>query len=443
MKIVFIIFLLFIALLILKNKGVKRFIYFLSGICFISMNVVLIPNTPLTAHNVFIVVYVLSLVYHNELKRELKLFPFLKIFIVLLIINLCIGFFDSRLDIVSKIIRSIVNFLNTVFCLFVGYTSIKSLKDWNEILAKTIWIFSIMACYGLITWILQFNPLYDIVNTSFGTVDMWADIQERGYRILSTMNNPIAYGAVMGMAVLYLGTNMSLLRYKYIYVVLILILLNVLFTYSRSSIFGLILGFLVFLITKYGISVKLLKVLIPCTLGIILMYFIVPSVHHVGNLLIDAALTGGQNTSGSNLELKNIQLATSLLYFIQSPFFGNGFRFFQEELASGNLVSYDGSLAGLEGYLFVILVENGIFMLIAMVVFFFQLLHFAFKRRGYGNVACLSMSLIVFFVFFIYITGTYGNVFLYFMIFIGLTIKYLQLYDVFYSNSRLQRRKLY
>lgn len=389
------------------------------------------------------VAYVISLLRHNELKKELKAFPFLGIFVVLLVVNLCIGFFDNRLDIVSKIIRSIVNFLNTVFCLFVGYTSIKSLKDWNEILSKSIWIFVLMGCYGLFTWVLQSNPIYDSVNASFNAVEMWADVQERGYRVLSTMNNPIAYGAVMGMATLYLFANQQNIKRRVFWIVFFLLLLNVLFTYSRSAIAGMLIGFVVFAFLKYRISIKLFVLFIVCSFLVLIAYATIPSIQHVVDLMADVVLTGGQNAQGSNIELKDLQLEVSIFYFLQSPFWGNGFRFFQEELVSGNIASYDGSLAGLEGYLFAILVENGIFMLIAMVTFFIQLLYFTLKRARYNEVACFSASLIVFFMFFIYITGTYGNVFLYFMSFIGLSIKYLQLYDVLYFNSRLQRRKLY
>lgn len=443
MRIVFIIVTLLLAFFIYRNTGVRRFIYFLAGLCFVSMNVVVIPGTPLTSHNIFMVAYVISLLRHNELKKELKAFPFLGIFVVLLVVNLCIGFFDNRLDIVSKIIRSIVNFLNTVFCLFVGYTSIKSLKDWNEILSKSIWIFVLMGCYGLFTWVLQSNPIYDSVNASFNAVEMWADVQERGYRVLSTMNNPIAYGAVMGMATLYLFANQQNIKRRVFWIVFFLLLLNVLFTYSRSAIAGMLIGFVVFAFLKYRISIKLFVLFIVCSFLVLIAYATIPSIQHVVDLMADVVLTGGQNAQGSNIELKDLQLEVSIFYFLQSPFWGNGFRFFQEELVSGNIASYDGSLAGLEGYLFAILVENGIFMLIAMVTFFIQLLYFTLKRARYNEVACFSASLIVFFMFFIYITGTYGNVFLYFMSFIGLSIKYLQLYDVLYFNSRLQRRKLY
>ena len=336
-----------------------------------------------------------------------------------------------------------MNFTSTVLCLFVGYSSLNSLKDWNIIQRKCLPIFALMACYGLFTWVIQYNPLYEIVNTSFEKTEMWAEVQDRGYRVFSSMNNPIAYGAVMGMVTLYLTAGLNSLKTKIVYGILLLVLLNVLFSYSRSAIVGLILGFLVFIFLKYRITVKLLGIILGCVCLTFIAYLNIPSIQSVVDLLIDIALTGGQSASGSNIELKDIQLETSLLYFSKSPFLGNGFRFFQEELLSGNIVSYDGSLAGLEGYLFVMLVENGIFMIVAICIFFIQLLCFVLKRIRYGTVAYLGVAWIVYFLFFIYITGIYGNVFLYYMTFIGLIIKYLQLYDVLYFNSSIQRRSIH
>lgn len=427
MKAILIAITLVIGYVIYRNKGVTRFYYFVLGICLMSMNIVIIPDTPLYSHSLFILSYVASLIHHDEFKLEYKLFPFKTIFIYLLIVNFLIGFLDSRLSIVSQISRAIVNYLTTVFCLFVGYSSLKSTRDWNLICKKCIPIFTIMAIYGLCTWVLQSNPYNDIVHASFGSTDIWKNVQERGYRVYSTMNNPIPYGAVMGLATLYIGTNRSLINNTLIKIIVSLFFVNILFTYSRSAIVGFCIAIVVFFILKNKNPLKLFKITLFTFAILTILYFIIPSIRNVFDLIFDIFLTGGNNVKGSNIELKELQLNTSIKYFLNAPFFGNGFRYFQEELLSGKAVNYDNSLAGLEGYFFVMLVENGIYMILGMVTFFAMLLWYPLKRKSVGYISYLSIAATIFFIFFIYITGIYGNIFIYFMTFIGLSIKYIQI----------------
>ena len=422
MKAILIAITLVIGYIIYRSKGVTRFYYFVLGICLMSMNIVIIPDTPLYSHSLFILSYVASLINHNEFKLEYKRFPFKAIFIYLLIVNFLIGFLDSRLSIISQISRAIVNYLTTVFCLFVGYSSLKSTRDWNLICKKCIPIFTIMAIYGLCTWVLQSNPYNDIVHASFGSTDIWKNVQERGYRVYSTMNNPIPYGAVMGLAALYIGTNRLLIKNSLIKIIVSLFFVNMLFTYSRSAIVGFCIALIVFLILKNKNPLKLFKITLFIFLVLTTLYFIIPSIRNVFDLIFDIFLTGGNNVRGSNIELKSLQLETSIKYFLNAPFFGNGFRYFQEELLSGKVANYDNSLAGLEGYLFVMLVENGIFMILGMITFFAMLIWYPIKRIKVGYVCYLSIALTIFFIFFIYITGTYGNIYVYFMTFIGITI---------------------
>lgn len=429
MKAILIAITLVIGYIIYRSKGVTRFYYFVLGICLMSMNIVIIPDTPLYSHSLFILSYVASLINHNEFKLEYKRFPFKAIFIYLLIVNFLIGFLDSRLSIISQISRAIVNYLTTVFCLFVGYSSLKSTRDWNLICKKCIPIFTIMAIYGLCTWVLQSNPYNDIVHASFGSTDIWKNVQERGYRVYSTMNNPIPYGAVMGLAALYIGTNRLLIKNSLIKIIVSLFFVNMLFTYSRSAIVGFCIALIVFLILKNKNPLKLFKITLFIFLVLTTLYFIIPSIRNVFDLIFDIFLTGGNNVRGSNIELKSLQLETSIKYFLNAPFFGNGFRYFQEELLSGKVANYDNSLAGLEGYLFVMLVENGIFMILGMITFFAMLIWYPIKRIKVGYVCYLSIALTIFFIFFIYITGTYGNIYVYFMTFIGITIKYIQIKD--------------
>lgn len=157
------------------------------------------------------------------------------------------------------------------------------------------------------------------------------------------------------------------------------------------------------------------------------------------NPVIDIFITGGNNTQGSNMELKNDQLATSLLYFYDSPFWGHGINYFRENIQEryGML----SGLAGLEGYGYRILVELGVFMLIAFIIYIISFIRVTVSYYKQNKmVASILISQFIAFIFFIIATGDYGGVFEYAFIIIGLNLKWLisksmsQLTDIKYKS---------
>lgn len=50
----------------------------------------------------------------------------------------------------------------------------------------------------------------------------------------------------------------------------------------------------------------------------------IPIVQSYVEGVLDILLTGGENTGGSSVELRNYQMATALMYFAEAPWVGHG-----------------------------------------------------------------------------------------------------------------------
>lgn len=135
------------------------------------------------------------------------------------------------------------------------------------------------------------------------------------------------------------------------------------------------------------------------------------------------------------MNTKTLQQEAALLFFYNAPFFGNGFNYFDEVIKTGQIYSYNDELAGMEGFGYMLLVEQGIFMIIANIIFFTQLLFFFWKKKKRQPIANLLISILASFLFFILLAGTYGNVMTYYFLYFGICIKYLLLKEKQYTTS--------
>lgn len=436
MKYIFILICLFIGLLILRSKGINRLTWLIIGILF-TYNDIVIINTPyITSHQLYLISFVGSLILHKEMKEEFKSFPFKKITFIILIILCCIGFLDLRINLASKIARIFYYFLS-YFTLFIGFSAIKNLNEWNIIQKKSRIYFLFIGIFGLLTWILQQNPYYDIVTSTFridNEVGIWSEVQDRGYRVVSTIGNPIVYGFLMGTMLLHFLKVFQNKKNTFYILCGIVLLSNLILANSRTGIVALGLCILLFLLLIYKLSIRFLMYIIGGVICIIGIYICIPTIQPILDSVIDIALTGGEKTVGSNMDTKVQQQETALLFFYNAPFFGNGFSYFNEVIKTGHIYSYNNELAGMEGFGYMLLVEQGIFMIIANIAFFTQLLLFFWKKRKRYSIANLFISTLISFLFFILLAGTYGNVMTYYFLYFGLCIKYLLLKEKQYTT---------
>lgn len=437
MKIVILFCIILISWNIIKNTGLKRFLWLMGGVLFIPSIVGVIAS--FSAHSIFIISYIVSQFRYKKIKKNIEDYPFKNISLIILIICMLIGLFDDRIPMISKFSRGLIEFITTYLCMFVGYTSINKKDDLEKILNGLVSILFIISIYGLISAVSKSNPIYDMFSIIYtNEVGIWSHVQDRGYRVCSFMDNSIVYGAVMGFFSLFISLYWHPQKKYTKYILLILLLLNVIVANSRTGLVSTALLFALYYLIRYGISFLTIKYIVASIFVCALLYNI-PFFQSILNSGIDLVLTGGENThGGSNMELKEGQLEASLFYFHKAPYFGNGFAYFNEVLGNKDSFYYDPALFGLEGYGYKLLVEDGIFMMIAVTFFFLSLLIFCLKNRSrFPTSSSFVIASTSSFLFFIFATGTYGSVFIFYFLILGLILKYMRSYDVFNIDTRI------
>jgi hypothetical protein len=147
----------------------------------------------------------------------------------------------------------------------------------------------------------------------------------------------------------------------------------------------------------------------------------------------------GGNTDGSSIEMRFKQLQSSLFFFNQKPLLGNGLGFFREEILPERSVSYETDLAGMESYLFELLIEQGIIQIMLIFTFIFiSFKYFYANRNRFHFYSALGTALLFNFWLNAFITGPYGK-WIYHFILIGLVIKNMELLK--YKSYHLKFRK--
>lgn len=428
--------------MIIWSKGVKRATWLFIGVFFFND---LIEITPFNSYALYTTAFVISLWIHDELKQEWQSFPFKYELLTIFVFHIGIAITDQRInhDILKVCSRIFNNFMTRYMALFVGYATLQSLKNWRKTIIALFCTSAVMGIYGIITWLLQSNPYYNMMHVALkGKSGIWTDVQNRGYRVLSTLSNPIVYGYVMCIV-----GHLVLLWKKYINITLwaclmLLILSNILFSNSRTSIVaGLILA-IVFLLFKYKLSLRMYKYIVLCIAMLAVSYFTIPVVRNVSDSIMDLFTSGGTNTVGSTVDLKFEQLKAAVYFFLKHPLWGNGFNFFEETIKLKH-IAYEGNLAGLEGFAYKLLVEEGAFMIIAVVVLFVNLLRYFINRSYLGDYAYVGIAWVLSFLAFMLLAGCWGGIFTIGMLFIGLLLKFIQYYEILYIDTCIQCRAIH
>lgn len=432
MNILFLCLVLVFSIAIIVTKGSRRLLLLLCGLYFI-YDCVRVSRSPyISAYTALIISFLVSLWKNGELEANWKAYPLRWVTIAVSITVLFVGILDNRLNLVSSLSRPIKDVCESYLCLFVGYASISSMSDWEKS-QKYLWeIFTIIGIWGLITFVLQNNPWYDYVTSLYGDdVGIWSEVQSRGYRVSSFLSNPIVYGFVVGVILINRTTG----KIKGVSLVVVLLLVaNIVLSNSRTSYTSVAIAFIIMYVLRYRFSIKAAAgVLLLLGLSVV-AYFNFEPFENMIDLMSDLLLTGGANAGGSTTDLKELQWAASLYYFLQAPWFGNGLAYFGEVITQkGGGMSED--LAGMEGYIYKLLIEYGGVMIVAVLAFWLRTLWVFIKfRKANCPLSFVCISIALSFLFFICATGTYGSVFVYTAIVLGMNLKCLHI--LYYWSNR-------
>lgn len=421
MKYIVFAFLFFCCYKIFKEKGINKFIWFITGMLMINSSYS--PIIQSNSHYTLAITFFFSLFFDSSFKISLKNYPITGLSIIILITYILIALSCNWQPIHLSIYNAILNYSISFFMLFTGYYAISNNKDYDLFIKKMKPILLITAIYGLICYILKDNPYNKLIGISDIGINYDFFETNRGYRIaaFSKTSNPHAHLlTVLSFVIINRERN------KFTYTLVILSLLNLLLSDSRAPLADLIILVISYFLLTKGLSRKIKTI---CAGGVILLLLMqIPFISTFTDKLVmkitdTFAAEGETEVTGSSIALRLTQIESAWQYFIQKPFFGHGFGFYTEKIFIAK--TSNNGLWGMESYLLWLLVEQGIFMIILAFLFYSKILSCIIK---YNHISYykVPLTLAIVLIFHILLNRP-TDVYEYFLPFIGIGIKLLQI----------------
>ena len=441
-KLLFFAIAIFFAFKIISQKGIKKLPWFFAGILFFPPSVIILES-PYLDFQTFILSSLLCATFINvKWFSDFKTFPFKITLLFVFIAYLLIGLIDSRLNFFYKIYKPILLFFRFFSILFVVGFYVKNYKDLNYIYNKLLLFFSLFTIYGISNYITKRNEFYNFIISGYGGRNFANDNMLAGierFRVSSFSWHAIYYGFLLSMILMLqifilTATKIDKVQKGKHFILFILLIINLFLTNSRTPIIITLICVSIYIFFSFGKLAKL-KILVIATITFGISYFYFP---YVSNLIVESTIgiSSGSDKyeNASSVSMRETQFAQSILIFNKNPIFGNGIDYITENLgysSDENKRKSDINLMGFESYVYKLIIEQGIVGIVANLVLlislfnwhlrFFSKVNFLKKKIIIFNIACL-----VGFILFIVGTGDLG-IFLFFMSFFSLNIKFLLL----------------
>lgn len=426
---------------ILRNKAnVKSLLWVIISLTLINAYII-ISKFPVDLNITRWVLYSLlfsEFLFYNRFYQNWNTFPLKTITILLILGSIVVGMFDSRLPLFWKFYFSFKDIIETYFILFLGYFTIRQKEDCIHLVKPIIIISIIIGVYGLFNFITLTNPYYRFVIDNFftgGDADLTSRLnilntnRER-FRATSTFNSPFNYGYISALLTLILLHWQREQRNKFLITALFCTIIGIFLSNSRTVLFAGTISIVIYIISTYKLSKKI-SLSIFIFLIAISSYTVIPVVKQNIDNTLDIFQTGGENTKGSSVEMRMLQLAGAYSYFSQNPLIGNGYNYIYKELGWGDRdnATLDSNMFGFESIIYSLLIEQGIIGLVTKLLFFISLITYFIKQKRLlinKDLSSLGISLTTLFLLFSIGTGALGAWPLT-MISLGVIIKIIQL----------------
>lgn len=394
---------LFIAYKLLTEEDYgKLFYYYIAG------TILLYPYfrfIPWCIPNIFLsAVATVRLIKDGTFSSCWEAFPEKKMMLAFLAFVFIQPIMSGRFGYSESILAGLQDFIGHIYQLFIGFClapTYDELKKHKNILYTTIGILSVV---GITSYVMKYN----FVAFGIDDTNVWIEgAGGRAFRSVATQVSPAIYGmicAALAIFILQIEENKSTT-----YLMLTLLLANIICCSTRSPLMELIVAISAFYILKGARQfVKYLFVAaIVLFVGLDILSTAIPEVHDLVGGITDIFTTGGENTKGSNVEMRQLQLAASYAYFLQNPIWGNGVLFI------GSITSktgqyhhlYNTDLLGSEGYIYYLLIEYGIIYIILIITLTIKLIRYFLEYRKKDN-ELGSLSLAIFSVLILHLFFT-------------------------------------
>ncbi|HTE25974.1 O-antigen ligase family protein [Flavitalea sp.] len=419
---------------ILQSSGVKRLIWFFTGILFFSDRIMIIEfPTKMSFDRLLIYSLMFSeIVKSGKLIPKIKYYPLVSSMIIFLVGVLTIGVFDERIGLVLKIYRPLDYFVQTIFVSLLCYINITKTQDWEKLVKFLLVSSLIMGIYGIFNFFTLSNPLDHLITTLYRSVSPFDDYAQGSgrFRINSFVSHPIYYGYLCGIfSLLAFYSFFYLKQLKQLsIVVMLLATTNLILANSRTPLLAFAIGLIIFILLAFRTLAKI-KMLIAIGFICCVIYNI-PIIHESVENTVDAFRVNGGNTSGSSLNMRTLQLQASYNEFLKNPIFGNGLYYIEEDLGWASTEqerTSDPDFEGFESYFYQLLIEQGSVGIFVTLIFIASIISYLFKKRVVDKqISAFGFSILCMFLVFSMGTGTLHS-WIISMGLIGICSKYLEL----------------
>lgn len=325
-----------------------------------------LPGLPINLFDwISLIAFVLSPFFvdiKNVYTRKMPLAIALALIIISRILTNVYGIYPHT----PSMIVGIVRLLN----IFTFYHIVSTNHRYIRTFVKTCFVYgSIVAVYALFETAFKTNPYIVFVNeTNLYTYESFiSDIRfflKRSQSIFAMHTTCGAVAMTLSFVLIYirLHTTRMLNDYKWLQVVLPLLVATIFFTGARSAIAGCLISMSAFM------DIKRMKYLVIPTLMVVVLVFISPDyISQVYNSFVNT-----DSVSGSNTDMRDVQLKISMYYFLHSPWIGNGLAYTWEHVKA----FHTQEILGAESLWFPIMIDQGalgifsyLFYVVSMLIY--------------------------------------------------------------------------
>lgn len=422
--------------LILKNKGEKRLMFFTLGLFMVPGNINLINNSMFMGYMLYATAFIASMAIHGEFKiKNMANCPVWTPLIILLASCILIGLFDERLGPSTGIWRGIQYFIGKILPFIFGWVSLGNKEKYtindNYNTTKSAAYYNILpftliiTLFGLMTAVTKTNPILDAVGLEDRFLFEYDD-SFRSFRVTGANISSSVYG--LSCAILFLcGMFLNKKKNNITYFALGMLFINIFLSATRAAMIPFIVALIYFMIKRKGIA-KSLKYISVTVICMFILSPILPAavtdystqlVESIADVVLPSG-TGGEKFVGSSVDAREMQIAASMTYLEKKPLFGHGIGY------STDVLLKDGKhddLLGMESYLCFIGIELGLVHGLALIIFFVACFIYFIKNKKYApDFADMGSTFVVMYVLFL-IYAWVGTAWFFYMPALGYLMK--------------------
>jgi hypothetical protein len=423
--------------LMLTSNGYKRLFWFLCTLFFLPPGVILAGKNLSWITDLMLLGFLFSTT--NWLKAFNK-FPLKKSYIYFFISMVVIGLFDSRLSVYNKFSRPFDFILENSVLSMVVFVVLDAETNYTKFYRRLIFLVVIFIFYGFFSVVTKLNPYNTFVAQAYDLRDFSYDYmhsEDGRFRISSIFFHPFLYSIVLYFTLCFLlfyseFSKIIGIKKNLLYAFIALIFISIILTDSRTV---LLISLVSVVLYYFVLNAKVTRVITAILFFPVFTVLIlqIPQVSQVTDKLTDVFVTGGKNTEGSNVDMRNQQLLITYKYFLDNPLTGNGFNYIYEDIGFSSKKEKsrsDEDAYGFESYFFNLMIEQGLVGIIAHIVLFYSLIsyHITTLKKTIGrNRKFVSVNLIIIigYIVFILATGALNSMAIFFVL-MGISLSFQQ-----------------